>query len=239
MNTFTFLPYTSFIMKIIVFSGAGISAESGLSTFRDNGGLWDNYDIKEVATPEAWSKNPLMVLNFYNLRRKQVIEAQPNKAHFAVAELEKKFNVTVITQNIDDLHERAGSSNVLHLHGEITKARSTKDNTVYNIKGWELNIGNLCNNKSQLRPDVVWFGEPVPKMFEAMRLCEDADILIITGTSLSVYPAANILDFVPEKCKKYLIDPNDISISEFKNLTIIKEKASIGIPILANTLLNK
>lgn len=225
--------------KIIVFTGAGISAESGLNTFRDNGGLWDNYDIKEVATPQAWKNNPSLVLEFYNYRRKQVIDAQPNKAHFTIAELEKHFDVNVITQNIDNLHERAGSSNVLHLHGEILKARSTIDDSIYDIKGWNLNIGDLCKKNSQLRPDVVWFGEPVPKMLDAMKLCENADILIIVGTSLSVYPAANILDFVPESCQKYLIDPCNTSVSTLKNLTIIKEKASIGVPILANKLLSK
>ena len=225
--------------KIIVFSGAGISAESGLNTFRDNNGLWENHDIKEVATPEAWKKNPSLVLDFYNQRRKQVLEAEPNLAHRIIADLEQNFNIHVITQNIDDLHERAGSTNVLHLHGEILKARSTYDDVRYGIKGAELNIGDLCKNKSQLRPDVVWFGEAVPKMIDAMKLCENADILIIIGTSLSVYPAANILDFVPDFCEKYLIDPNNLPISEIKNLTIIKEKASIGIPILANKLLEK
>ncbi len=225
--------------KIIIFSGAGISAESGLSTFRDNGGLWENYDIKEVATPEAWKKNPALVLDFYNMRRKQVVEAKPNKAHFTVAELEKSFDVHVITQNIDDLHERAGSSRVLHLHGEILKSRSSLDDSIYEINGFELNIGDLCKNKSQLRPDIVWFGEPVPKMVDAMNICKDADILVIIGTSLTVYPAANILDFVPENCEKYLIDPNTLPILEIKNLSIIKEKASIGIPILANKLLQK
>lgn len=225
--------------KIIVFSGAGISAESGLSTFRDNGGLWDNYDIKEVATPEAWNKNPELVLDFYNMRRKQVIEAQPNKAHFTVAELEKKFDVNVITQNIDDLHERAGSSKVLHLHGEILKARSTIDDNVYQLDSYEIKMGDLCKNRSQLRPDVVWFGEAVPKMVDAMHLCEKADVLIIIGTSLTVYPAANILDFVPTTCEKFLIDPNNLPVLEIDNLTVIKEKASIGIPILADKLFNE
>lgn len=224
--------------KIIVFSGAGISSESGLSTFRDSGGLWENYDIREVATPEAWLKNPKLVLDFYNMRRQQVIEAKPNQAHLTLAELEKNFNVNVITQNIDDLHERAGSSKVLHLHGEILKARSTVDGEQYSIIGDKLNFGELCRHNAQLRPDIVWFGEAVPKMMEAMEWCNDADILIIIGTSLTVYPAANILEFVPEDCKKFLIDPNDFSTLDIENLTIIKEKASIGIPILANKLLN-
>ena len=223
--------------NIVVFSGAGISAESGLKTFRDSDGLWENFNVSEVATPEAWEKDPELVLDFYNHRRKQVLEALPNKSHYALVDLEKKFNVEVITQNIDDLHERAGSKKILHLHGEILKSRSTIDNQQYLIKGSNLNFGDLCNNKSQLRPDVVWFGEAVPKMEEAFKICENADILIIIGTSLTVYPAANIIDFVSEKCEKYLIDPKNILTDNIKNLTFIKEKASIGIPILANNLL--
>lgn len=223
--------------KIIIFSGAGISAESGLKTFRDSDGLWENFNISEVATPEAWNKNPELVLDFYNLRRKQVIKAQPNQAHFSLIEFEKHFDVQIITQNIDDLHERAGSKNILHLHGEILKARSTKTDTQYNITGSELNIGDLCKKKCQLRPDVVWFGEAVPNMTKAAELCQNADILIIIGTSLTVYPAANIIDFVPESCQKFIIDPKEITVSGIKNLTIIKEKASIGISMLAQNLL--
>lgn len=225
--------------KIIVFSGAGISAESGLKTFRDHDGLWENYNIEEVATPEAWDKNPKKVLDFYNMRRKQVIESQPNKAHYAIAELENSFDVQIITQNIDDLHERAGSKNILHLHGEIIRARSSVNENTYPINGHELKFGETCDENSQLRPDIVWFGEEVPNMVKAMEICKDADILIITGTSLTVYPAANIIDFVPENCEKYLVDPNDVLISGIKNLTTTKEKASIGIPILANKLLNR
>jgi NAD-dependent deacetylase len=223
--------------KLIVFSGAGISAESGLKTFRDSDGLWENYDIQKVATPEAWDNDPELVLKFYNMRRKQVMEAQPNKAHYEITKLEEHFDVKIITQNIDDLHERAGSKNILHLHGEILKARSSVEETTYEIKNDELKIGDLCAKNSQLRPDVVWFGEAVPNMLKAMEICKDADILIIIGTSLSVYPAANIVDFVPDSCEKYLIDPKDVLVSGIKNLTFIKEKASIGIPILANTLI--
>ena len=223
--------------KIIVFSGAGISAESGLKTFRDSDGLWENYDLTEVATPEAWEKDKKMVLEFYNMRRKQVIEASPNESHKSLVKLEEKYNVEIITQNIDDLHERAGSSKVMHLHGEILKSRSTTNHEQYQIEGANLNFGDTCKNNSQLRPDVVWFGEPVPKMVEAMELCRDAEILIITGTSLTVYPAANIIDFVPDNCKKYLVDPKDILTNNLKNLTVIKEKASIGIPQLTNLLL--
>ena len=222
--------------KLVVFSGAGISAESGLSTFRDNDGLWDKYDINEVATPEAWKSNPKLVLDFYNLRRKQVMESKPNEAHTYIAALENNFNVEVITQNIDDLHERAGSSNVTHLHGEILNARSTFDDSITRLKTSELNIGDCCSNGGQLRPDVVWFGEPVPKMVDAMNICEKADILIIVGTSLTVYPAANILDFVPATCKRFLIDPNKLVLSDTNNLTIINKKASDGLKSINNFL---
>jgi len=225
--------------KIIVFSGAGISAESGIKTFRDSDGLWEKFDITKVATPEAWKKNPKLVLDFYNQRRRQILKASPNIAHQVLAQLEKDFNLHIITQNIDDLHERAGSKNILHLHGEITKSRSVKTNKTYLLKSDKIKIGDYCENGSQLRPDIVWFGEAVPNMESAHILCEDADVLIIVGTSLNVYPAANILDFVPQNCKKYLIDPKDVSTGNIKNITIIKEKASIGIPILANILTNK
>jgi len=225
--------------KVIVFTGAGISAESGIKTFRDNDGLWESYNIEEVATPEAWIKNPKLVLKFYNERRKQVLDTKPNKGHFELVKLEDKFNVQIITQNIDDLHERAGSKNILHLHGEILKSRSTFNNSIYNVEGAKLNFGDLCENKSQLRPDIVWFGEAVPNMIKAEKLCKDAEILIIIGTSLSVYPAANILDFVPSNCKKYIIDPNKSTLFNNQNVTLIQKKASIGIPILANILSEK
>ncbi len=226
--------------KIIVFSGAGISAESGIKTFRDSDGLWEKHDISEVATPEAWKKNPELVLSFYNQRRAQVLKASPNIAHKTLAKLENNFDIQIITQNIDDLHERAGSTKIIHLHGEITKTRSTKTQKTYNIKGDKLSLGDYCENNSQLRPDIVWFGEAVPNMELAHEQCINADILIIVGTSLNVYPAANILDFVPDNSEKYLIDPKDISTGRnIKNLTIIKEKASIGIPILAKILLEK
>ncbi|MCB9364693.1 MAG: NAD-dependent deacylase [Flavobacteriales bacterium] len=224
--------------NLVVFSGAGISAESGLNTFRGTDGLWENHNIEDVATPEAWNKNPKLVLDFYNSRRKQVLEATPNDAHFSITDLEKKFNVTVITQNIDNLHERAGTKNILHLHGEILKSRSTLTGKIHTMKSPDLNIGDLCEKKAQLRPHIVWFGEEVPKMIEAQKICKKADILIIVGTSLSVYPAANIIDFVPKECKKYLVDPQNIFTSKIENLTIITKKASIGIPILAQSLLN-
>lgn len=179
---------------IVVFTGAGVSAESGLKTFRDSDGLWENYRIEEVATPEAWERNPKLVLEFYNMRRKQCMEAQPNKAHQLIAELEKYYNVSVITQNIDDLHERAGSTNVLHLHGEIMKVRSSvDDNLIYPIKKWNLELGEKCEKGSQLRPHIVWFGEPVPMMEKAIEIVQTADVFIVVGSSLVVYPAAGLL----------------------------------------------
>lgn len=225
--------------KLVVFTGAGISAESGIKTFRDTDGLWEEYNINDVATPQAWEKSQLVVLEFYNKRRKQVLEAQPNKAHYALVELEKKYDVTVITQNIDDLHERAGSTTVLHLHGEITKSRSTLDpSLVYKIKGQEIKMGEKCERGSQLRPHIVWFGEMVPEMENAQDICEKADIFIVVGTSMLVYPAAGLIDYTPRNIPKYLVDPNDVSIKGINNLTIIKEKASTGLPMLAEKLLD-
>lgn len=224
--------------KIVVFTGAGISAESGIRTFRDSDGLWEEYNINEVATPDAWHKNKPLVLEFYNKRRKQVIHAQPNAAHVALVSLEKKFDVQIITQNIDDLHERAGSKNVLHLHGEINKSRSSVDNSlVYSIKGEEIKLGDKCEKGSQLRPHIVWFGEEVPLMETAYEIAEQADIFIVVGTSLVVYPAAGIINYAPYGIPKYLIDPNEIKINGIKNLTIIKEKASIGLQQLTAQLL--
>lgn len=227
--------------KVVVFTGAGISAESGLKTFRDTGGLWENYNISEVATPEAWKKNPEKVLSFYNIRRKQTIEAKPNKAHYAIAQLEEKFEVFVITQNIDDLHERGGSTKVLHLHGEIRKAQSSKNpDLVYNIKGWKLEIGEKCEMGSQLRPNVVWFGEPVLKMGEAYEITSNADIFIVIGTSLSVYPAAGLLEMAPVNAEKYVIDPAPINLySQKEFVKHIKEKASTGVSALALKLLKE
>ncbi|CAN5356222.1 NAD-dependent deacylase [soil metagenome] len=223
--------------KLVVFTGAGISAESGIKTFRDSGGLWEEFDINEVATPQAWDKNKPLVLDFYNKRRKQVLEAQPNKAHYALVELEQKYDVQIITQNIDDLHERAGSQKVLHLHGEITKSRSSTDESlVYKIKS-EIKIGDLCERGSQLRPHIVWFGEMVPMMETAHIIAEKADIFMVVGTSMAVYPAAGIIDYTPQQIPKYLIDPSDIKVNGIANLIIIKEKASIGLPKLALDLL--
>ncbi len=224
--------------KLVVFTGAGISAESGIKTFRDSGGLWEEFDINEVATPQAWEKNQTLVLDFYNKRRKQVLEAQPNKAHFALVELEQKYDVQIITQNIDDLHERAGSKKVLHLHGEITKSRSTIDHSlVYKIAGEEIKLGDKCEKGSQLRPHIVWFGEMVPMMDAANIIAEKADIFVVVGTSMAVYPAAGIIDYSPQDIPKYLIDPSDIKVTGIANLKVIKEKASIGLPKLASELL--
>lgn len=223
--------------KIVVFSGAGMSAESGIKTFRDTGGLWEEYRIEDVATFEAWVKNQELVLDFYNQRRKQVIEAKPNKAHELVAELEKQFDVQVITQNIDDLHERAGSKNVLHLHGEIMKARSTaKQDLVYPLKSWEIKKGDVCEVGSQLRPHIVWFGEDVPEMGKATKLAEKADIFITIGTSLNVYPAANLINVIESHIPKYLVDPGDFNLDYIKNLTIIKATAVEGMKVLSKKL---
>ena len=215
--------------NLVIFSGAGVSAESGLKTFRDSGGLWEEFRIEEVATPEAWKKDPSLVTQFYNLRRKQVMNAQPNDAHRIIAALENKFSVYIITQNIDDLHERAGSKNVLHLHGEIMKVRSTADpGLVYPVEHWEVKIGDLCQKGSQLRPHIVWFGEMVPEMDKAILLAEKADIFVVIGTSLNVYPAAGILNYAPNNAPKFLIDPGDFSLDYVSNLHHIKKVASEG-----------
>jgi len=228
------------LKKIIVFSGAGISAESGLKTFRDSDGLWENYNIYDVASPDAWKRNPKLVLDFYNMRRKQVRATSPNEAHHALVKLENLFDVEVITQNVDDLHERAGSQNVLHLHGEILKSRSINDDDQrYVIDGNELNLGDLCPNQHQLRPDVVWFGEAVPMMEEAISRCKNADLFIIIGTSLNVYPAANLVNYISPTCKKYLIDPQHVDHETIPNLVVISEKASVGVPNLVELLLQE
>ena len=225
--------------KIVVFTGAGISAESGIKTFRDNGGLWEQYRIEDVATPAAFRKDPALVMDFYNQRRKQVISALPNEAHRSLVKLEQQYDVHIITQNIDDLHERAGSTKVLHLHGEIRKARSSLDpSLIYVIDGWELKIEEKCEKGSQLRPHIVWFGEMVPAMSEAELITQSADIFIIIGTSLEVYPAANLVDHASDVIPKFLVDPNAKPLHGINHLEVIKEKAGIGIPALVNVLLN-
>lgn len=223
--------------KIVVLTGAGISAESGLKTFRDSDGLWENYDVYDVATPEAWAKDQELVLRFYNDRRRQVREAQPNAAHKALTELEQQYDVTIITQNIDDLHERAGSSNVVHLHGEIIKSRSSVDeNLLYDCPG-DIKKGDTCDKGSQLRPHVVWFGEMVPMIEVAAAICRKADIFMVIGTSLAVYPAAGLVHYVEYDVPKYIIDPN-IPENYINPATIaIQEKASVGVPKLVRELL--
>lgn len=224
--------------KLVVFTGAGISAESGIKTFREGNGLWEEYDISEVATPEGWHKNQALVLDFYNKRRKQVIAAQPNAGHLALVDLEKKYDVHIITQNVDDLHERAGSKKVLHLHGEIMKSRSTVDpSLIYDIKGSEINSGDTCEKGSQLRPNIVWFGEAVPEMENAYTIAESAELFIVVGTSLAVYPAAGLVEYAKPHIPKYLIDPNDVSANGISNLTTIKEKATSGLTKLVAELI--
>jgi len=215
-------------MKIVVLSGAGISAESGLKTFRDSDGLWEGHDVMEVATPEGFAKNPALVLEFYNQRRRQLLEVQPNAAHLALAELEQNHEVVVITQNVDDLHERAGSSRVVHLHGELLKVRSSDREDL--VLDWQtdLNLGDLCEHKSQLRPHIVWFGEAVPMMDVATQLVEASDIIIIVGTSMQVYPAAGLIEYAPTHSKVYFVDPNP-SLSSSEKITVFAENATTGI----------
>lgn len=223
--------------KLVVLSGAGISAESGLRTFRDSDGLWEGYNVADVATPGAWRKNPELVLKFYNERRKNVAEAVPNAAHIGLAELEKNFDVSIITQNIDDLHERAGSTNVLHLHGEIFKMRSEWDETLVSAIRGDINLGDTGNDGAQLRPHIVWFEEPVPKMEEAVPLVYAADIFVVIGTSLVVYPAAGLLNYVAFDTPKYIIDKNIPYTSPMKNLTVIEKPATEGVAELKKLLL--
>jgi NAD-dependent deacetylase len=226
--------------KVIVLTGAGVSAESGIRTFRDSDGMWEEYRIEDVATFDAWVRNPGLVQDFYNQRRKQLYEVEPNAAHYALVELEKRFDVQIITQNIDDLHERAGSSHVLHLHGELKKSRSTADpSLIYDIKGWQLNMGDKCEKGSQLRPHIVWFGEEVPMIIPAVEFSAKADIFIVIGTSLNVYPAAGLILEAPYACLKYLVDPNDCRIGHIPNLTLIKERAGLGVPELVEKLMTR
>ena len=215
--------------KLVVLTGAGISAESGLKTFRDSDGLWEGYEVTEVATPRAWKKNPQLVLDFYNMRRKNVADASPNAAHFGLAELEKDFDVTIITQNIDDLHERAGSTRVLHLHGEIFKMRSEHDEElIYDIRD-DMKLGDKAEDGAQLRPAIVWFEEPVPKIQEAIPLVHAADIFVVAGTSLVVYPAAGLVNYAPRHIPKFIIDKKIPYTSSVMNLTTIEKPATEGV----------
>lgn len=222
--------------KLVVLTGAGMSQESGLRTFRDMGGLWEEYDITEVATPEAWHRNPSLVMQFYNERRKQLYEAEPNAGHIGLVDLEKDFDVNIITQNVDDLHERAGSTNIVHLHGELKKARSSVDESlVYDIDGWELKFGQKCAKGSQLRPHIVWFGEAVPAMDDAIPLVEAADILVVIGTSLNVYPAAGLVNYAKRETPIFVIDPERPQVY-IRNVNYIQEKAGKGVEILKEKL---
>lgn len=223
--------------NLVVLTGAGISAESGIATFRDANGLWEGYDVMEVATPEGWHKNPALVLEFYNQRRKQAEKVLPNDGHLTLVQLEKYFNVTIITQNVDGLHEKAGSSKVIHLHGELSKSRSTANpNLVYEVKNGEILIGDKCEQGSQLRPNIVWFGEMVPLMEKATKIVEKADILLIVGTSLVVYPAAGLVDYAPYNCPIYVVDPKLPNIPAKNNLHLIEAKATIGLPAIMKEL---
>jgi len=226
--------------KIIVLTGAGVSAESGLSTFRDAGGLWEGHDIYEVASPAGWHKNKELVLDFYNKRRRQLKDAKPNEAHIELVKLEKKYDVTIITQNVDDLHEKAGSLNILHLHGELTKARSTSPPyNIYDIGYGDINLGDKCEKGSQLRPNVVWFGEPVPNIPIAAEICMTADIFIVIGTSLVVYPAASLIEYIPYDSVKYIIDPVKPDIQGlYKNIFFIEEPATTGTKKLVKELMD-
>lgn len=223
--------------KLVILTGAGMSAESGIRTFRDSDGLWEEYRIEDVCTPEAWERDPKLVNDFYNARRKQLYEAQPNAGHYGLADLERDYDTHIITQNIDDLHERAGSTRVLHLHGELKKVRSSANpDLVYPLDGWELKFGSKAPDGSLLRPHVVWFGEAVPNIEPAIDLVRQADIFVIIGTSLAVYPAANLLYYVPAGCRVLLIDPKVPQSVCDSNIEFIETGASEGVRILKEKL---
>jgi NAD-dependent deacetylase len=221
---------------LVVLSGAGMSAESGIPTFRGADGLWENHRIEDVASPEGWARDPVTVLRFYNERRKKMWSCEPNAGHRGLAELERDFRVSIVTQNIDNLHERAGSTHVLHLHGELTKSRSTCDpELVYDIAGEELKLGDRCAKGSQLRPHIVWFGEQVPLLEDAAQIVSEAEILVVIGTSLQVYPAASLIDYAPEQARVFLIDPAPARVSG--RVVVIPTGASEGVALLRRTLL--
>ncbi|HEX8039629.1 MAG TPA: NAD-dependent deacylase [Chryseosolibacter sp.] len=226
--------------KLVVLSGAGVSAESGIPTFRDSNGLWEGYDVMQVATPEGWEADPALVLDFYNQRRKQALQAMPNRGHEILADLQKYYEVTVVTQNVDNLHERAGSRQVIHLHGSLFEARSTVDESlVYPIEGWELKLGQLCGKGSQLRPNIVWFGEMVPMMDVAAKYAAKADIFIVVGTSMVVYPAASLIHYVPHDSMKYIVDPKRPDVGNIPFTTFVEEKASTGMEKIWNWLVEQ
>ena len=227
--------------ELVVLTGAGMSVESGLSTFRGGGGLWDNHKVEDVATPEAWKRNPELVLNFYNLRRKELLAVKPNAGHLALAELEKEYDVKIITQNVDNLHEKAGSTNVLHLHGELMKVRSTgPGDEIFTLSddNYETHPGDVCPEGFQLRPHIVWFGEAVPAMDQAIRTVEEADIMLIIGTSMQVYPVAGLIHYVRSGVPVYLIDPNEVGVYG-RDISVIKKGAGEGMKDFMNRLKNK
>ena len=224
--------------KLVVLTGAGISAESGLKTFRDSNGLWEEYDVMEVASIEGWHRNPALVLEFYNQRRRQLADAKPNEAHIILAKLEEHFDVQIVTQNVDNLHERAGSTKVLHLHGELTKVRSVRDETrVLDIGYGEISLGQTGEDGAQLRPHIVWFGEPVPLIPEAERHVREADVFAVIGSSLVVYPAAGLVSSLRRDARAFLIDPNDVEARFPGNFTLIKETAGKGVKKMRDALL--
>jgi NAD-dependent deacetylase len=226
--------------NLIILTGAGMSSESGIRTFRESGGLWEEYDVTEVASPMGWWKNRDLVLRFYNERRTQLARCEPNAGHRGIALLEKHFNVHIITQNIDNLHERAGSTKVLHLHGELTKARSTADSSlIYDIGYKEINPGDVCEKGSQLRPHIVWFGEAVPMLDEAIEITSTAEIFVVIGSSLNVYPAAGLIQYAPENASLWLIDPNEVSVPVNMKVEVIREPASKGVEILTARLMEQ
>jgi NAD-dependent deacetylase len=225
--------------KLVVLTGAGISAESGIPTFRDADGLWEGHDVNEVATPEGWERNPQLVLDFYNQRRKKALEVKPNRGHEILAELQSHFDLTVVTQNVDNLHEQAGSKNVIHLHGSLFESRSSDDPTlIYPIDGWELKWGDVCGKGSQLRPNIVWFGELVPMIEVAARVCTKADVFLVVGTSMMVYPAASLIDYVSHETPKYVIDPKLPQMGFIPYLTSIEEKGSVGLEKIKQELID-
>lgn len=226
--------------KLVVLTGAGISAESGIATFRDSNGLWEGHDVMEVASPEGWRRNREVVLEFYNQRRKQALSVHPNPAHLALAKLEEYFDITIITQNVDNLHEKAGSTNIIHLHGELFKSQSSLDpSLIYEMDHWELKVGDKCEKGSQLRPFIVWFGEMVPMMEPAMEAAQQADVFAVIGTSLQVYPAAGLIQYAPSESLKYIIDVNIPQIGYINKLKAIQATASEGTQIMAQELIEK
>jgi NAD-dependent deacetylase len=222
--------------KVVVLTGAGISAESGISTFRDSDGLWEQYRVEDVATHEAYLRNPELVLNFYNERRRQLFQVKPNEGHRQLVRLEEKYDVQIITQNIDNLHEQAGSTHVLHLHGELTKARSDRnDNLIIDIGDRDIHLGDKAPDGAQLRPHIVWFGGAVPNIEPASEMCEQADYFIVVGTSMNVYPAAGLIHYVPRSAPCFLVDPKAVPIS--RPITIVQEKAGTGVKKVVDQLL--